>query len=224
MPIPRSTSRWLSPANFTTSSPRWAPRVAGPPPRRVRWVTLEHSQSRRRCAHRLRSRDPGRGDPRSGGRRRATSENISYFAFTATPKGKTLELFGREPGQGENSVSFRVYTMKQAIEEDCILDVLIHQPAWSVPPDLRYREVVLPSRRRGGGAGDRSRDRCGHRRAVSTRSSSSSRSRLSVVTDTGADMTDSMERSYDIARRANMFRVYREAGILQRLLNAAIVY
>lgn len=31
---------------------------------------------------------------------RAASENISYFAFTATPKGKTLELFGREPGRG----------------------------------------------------------------------------------------------------------------------------
>lgn len=37
-------------------------------------------------------------------------------------------------------------------------------------------------------------------------------------------MTDQMERSYDIARRANMFRVYREAGVLQGLLNAAIVY
>lgn len=37
-------------------------------------------------------------------------------------------------------------------------------------------------------------------------------------------MTDQMERAYDIARRANMFRVYREAGVLQGLLNAAIVY
>ena len=37
-------------------------------------------------------------------------------------------------------------------------------------------------------------------------------------------MTDQMERSYDIARRANMFRIYREAGVLQGLLNAAIVY
>lgn len=55
---------------------------------------------------------------------RAASENISYFAFTATPKGKTLELFGREPGPGENPVPFHVYTMKQAIEEGYILDVL----------------------------------------------------------------------------------------------------
>lgn len=41
---------------------------------------------------------------------------------------------------------------------------------------------------------------------------------------TVTDMTDQMERSYDIARRANMFRIYREAGVLQGLLNAAIVY
>jgi len=37
-------------------------------------------------------------------------------------------------------------------------------------------------------------------------------------------MTDQIERAYDIACRANMFRVYREAGVLQGLLNAAIVY
>jgi len=55
---------------------------------------------------------------------RAASENISYFAFTATPKGKTLELFGREPSPGENPVPFHVYTMRQAIEEGYILDVL----------------------------------------------------------------------------------------------------
>ncbi|MUM02608.1 type I restriction endonuclease subunit R [Mycolicibacterium sp. CBMA 334] len=55
---------------------------------------------------------------------RAASANISYVAFTATPKGKTLELFGREPAPGENPVPFHVYTMKQAIEEGYILDVL----------------------------------------------------------------------------------------------------
>lgn len=55
---------------------------------------------------------------------RAASQNISYFAFTATPKAKTLELFGREPAPGENPVPFHVYTMKQAIEEGYILDVL----------------------------------------------------------------------------------------------------
>lgn len=55
---------------------------------------------------------------------RAESTSISYFAFTATPKGKTLELFGREPADGGNPVPFHVYTMKQAIAEGYILDVL----------------------------------------------------------------------------------------------------
>jgi len=55
---------------------------------------------------------------------RAESANISYFAFTATPKGKTLELFGRRPTSDESPVPFHVYTMKQAIEEGYILDVL----------------------------------------------------------------------------------------------------
>ena len=55
---------------------------------------------------------------------RAASANISYFAFTATPKAKTLELFGREPAPGAMPVPFHVYSMKQAIEEGYILDVL----------------------------------------------------------------------------------------------------
>ncbi|MFF5781113.1 type I restriction endonuclease subunit R [Streptomyces virginiae] len=56
---------------------------------------------------------------------RAASENISYFAFTATPKGKTLELFGRVPdGKDLPPQAFHVYSMKQAIEEGFILDVL----------------------------------------------------------------------------------------------------
>ncbi len=54
--------------------------------------------------------------------------NASYFAFTATPKPKTLELFG-EPYQ-DNGVTryqpFHEYSMKQAIEERFILDVLQH--------------------------------------------------------------------------------------------------
>ncbi|MCV7043239.1 hypothetical protein H7J08_00920 [Mycobacterium frederiksbergense] len=37
-------------------------------------------------------------------------------------------------------------------------------------------------------------------------------------------MTDRMSRSRDIARRSNMFRIYRDAGVLQGLLNAAIIY
>lgn len=55
---------------------------------------------------------------------RAASSNISYVAFTATPKAKTLELFGRVPDGGDKPAPFHVYSMKQAIEEGYILDVL----------------------------------------------------------------------------------------------------
>jgi len=49
--------------------------------------------------------------------------NISYYAFTATPKAKTLELFGRKGANGLPE-PFHVYSMRQAIEEKFILDVL----------------------------------------------------------------------------------------------------
>ena len=55
--------------------------------------------------------------------------NASYFAFTATPKNKTLELFGEPDPKPDGAVSHRAfhsYTMKQAIEEGFILDVLRH--------------------------------------------------------------------------------------------------
>jgi type I restriction enzyme R subunit len=51
-------------------------------------------------------------------------ENQSFFAFTATPKGQTLELFGRKDPATGNTVPFHVYSMRQAIEEGYILDVL----------------------------------------------------------------------------------------------------
>ncbi|HEX8755159.1 MAG TPA: type I restriction endonuclease subunit R [Steroidobacteraceae bacterium] len=53
--------------------------------------------------------------------------NASYFAFTATPKNKTLEIFGRPDPQTDGTVKhrpFHSYTMKQAIQEGFILDVL----------------------------------------------------------------------------------------------------
>ena len=49
--------------------------------------------------------------------------NVSMFAFTATPKPTTLQLFGRENAYGQKS-AFHLYSMKQAIEEGFILDVL----------------------------------------------------------------------------------------------------
>lgn len=57
---------------------------------------------------------------------RGQQPNISYFAFTATPKGKTLELFGNPTGTGDEArfAPFHVYSMKQAIEEGFILNPL----------------------------------------------------------------------------------------------------
>jgi len=61
---------------------------------------------------------------------RAADTGITYVAFTATPKAKTLELFGRRPdpsqpaGDGNLPAPFHVYSMRQAIEEGFILDVL----------------------------------------------------------------------------------------------------
>ncbi|CAG1011951.1 Type-1 restriction enzyme R protein [Burkholderiales bacterium] len=55
--------------------------------------------------------------------------NASYFAFTATPKNKTLEIFGAPEPQPDGTVKhrpFHSYTMKQAIQEGFILDVLRH--------------------------------------------------------------------------------------------------
>jgi type I restriction enzyme, R subunit len=57
--------------------------------------------------------------------RHGRQENLSFFAFTATPKGKTLELFGRHGASGKPE-PFHVYSMRQAIEEGFILDVLRH--------------------------------------------------------------------------------------------------
>lgn len=51
-------------------------------------------------------------------------KNLSFFAFTATPKDKTFELFGTEREEDGSFHPFHVYSMKQAIEENFILDVL----------------------------------------------------------------------------------------------------
>jgi type I restriction enzyme R subunit len=61
---------------------------------------------------------------------RSAESGITYVAFTATPKAKTLELFGRRPNPAQPAIStnlpapFHVYSMRQAIEEGFILDVL----------------------------------------------------------------------------------------------------
>jgi type I restriction enzyme R subunit len=54
---------------------------------------------------------------------RGRLKNVSFFAFTATPKPKTLELFGTKRPDGK-FIAFSIYSMRQAIEEGFILDVL----------------------------------------------------------------------------------------------------
>ena len=69
---------------------------------------------------------------------KASSKGITFIAFTATPKAKTLELFGRPPdpaaaaGPGNLPAAFYVYSMRQAIEEGFILDVLKNYTPYSL--------------------------------------------------------------------------------------------
>ncbi len=78
-------------------------------------------------------------------RRRGQLENLSTFAFTATPKPKTLELFGSKRRDGRFE-PFHRYSMRQAIEEGFILDVLqnysTYQAYWKllkkIEEDPRY--------------------------------------------------------------------------------------
>lgn len=58
---------------------------------------------------------------------RKMAPNVNYYAFTATPKNKTLEMFGtpvQHPDGQTGHIPFHEYTMKQAIEEGFIMDVL----------------------------------------------------------------------------------------------------
>ena len=69
---------------------------------------------------------------------RAADTGVTYVAFTATPKGKTLELFGRRPDPSQPAgpenlpAAFHVYSMRQAIEEGFILDVLQNYTPYSL--------------------------------------------------------------------------------------------
>jgi len=77
---------------------------------------------------------------------RGGSDSISYFAFTATPKAKTLELFGRPedpnmPISDDNPPRpFHVYSMRQAIEEGFILDVLRNYTSYSLAYKLAMQQ------------------------------------------------------------------------------------
>jgi type I restriction enzyme R subunit len=76
---------------------------------------------------------------------RRASPNLSYLAFTATPKTKTLELFGRLPdpnlpaSKTNKPQAYHVYSMRQAIEEGFILDVLKNYTNYKVAYNLAMK-------------------------------------------------------------------------------------
>ncbi len=82
---------------------------------------------------------------------RGKHENLSFFAFTATPKFKTLEMFGTQGDDGK-PYPFHLYSMRQAIEEKFILDVLKNYTTYKTyfriakkieeDPDLDKRKAV----------------------------------------------------------------------------------
>lgn len=75
--------------------------------------------------------------------------NVSYFAFTATPKSKTLQMFGTLPDSTRPAADdnipapFHVYTMRQAIEEGFIIDVLKSYTTY----DLAYQLATTAKKR-----------------------------------------------------------------------------
>ena len=77
---------------------------------------------------------------------------ITYVAFTATPKDKTLQLFGtrpdptRKPAPDNIPAPFHVYSMRQAIEEGFILDVLKTYTSYKVAFSLAHKGKVIESK------------------------------------------------------------------------------
>ncbi|WP_232055095.1 hypothetical protein [Vibrio taketomensis] len=83
---------------------------------------------------------------------RRGSANLSYYAFTATPKPKTLELFGRRPDPEQPAskrnlpVAYHIYSMRQAIEEGFILDVLKNYTNYKVIYQLKQSSKLMTKR------------------------------------------------------------------------------
>ncbi|QIQ22175.1 type I restriction endonuclease subunit R [Zophobihabitans entericus] len=88
---------------------------------------------------------------------RKGNRNLNYYAFTATPKAKTIELFGRCPNPSEppsktnKPEAFHVYSMRQAIEEGFILDVLknyiSYQVAYKLVQKLEAEDKEVDSKK-----------------------------------------------------------------------------
>lgn len=84
-------------------------------------VSLEESA---KIENEIENKEPDEEDAiREAIRKRGPQKNISLFAFTATPKAKTIEVFGTKDETGKPK-PFHLYSMRQAIEEGFILDVL----------------------------------------------------------------------------------------------------
>ena len=81
---------------------------------------------------------------------RRSRTGITFVAFTATPKDKTLQLFGRvrdptrPPGPDNLPASFHIYSMRQAIEEGFILDVLCNYTPYKVAYQLATTDAANP--------------------------------------------------------------------------------
>lgn len=76
-------------------------------------------------------------EARAGGPGGTGQAGLTYVAFTATPKAKTLELFGRKGADGLPQ-PFHVYSMRQAIEEGFILDVLRNYTSYKLAFKLAH--------------------------------------------------------------------------------------
>ncbi len=85
---------------------------------------------------------------------RADDRGITFVAFTATPKNKTLEIFGtrpdptRKPAPDNVPAPFHVYSMRQAIEEKFILDVLRNYTPYSLAFKLAHDGKEVDDQRR----------------------------------------------------------------------------
>ena len=81
---------------------------------------------------------------------RPPQENLSFFAFTATPKGRTLERFGTLDPTSGNKVPFHLYSMRQSIEEGFSLDVLAnyltYKTYWKIEKTIKDDPEYDPSK------------------------------------------------------------------------------
>ena len=106
------------------------------------------SEALKRALGRLGSDDvDADGDPLTASAlARGRHPNLSYFAFTATPKNKTLQLFGRKDPETGDWEPFHTYAMRQAIDEGFILDVLRNYLTYQTYWRLRNAAVEEASR------------------------------------------------------------------------------